>query len=311
MYYRFYTADVFTTKRFGGNQLAIFPHAEGLDTHAMRMVAREFNISETVFVFPPQDPNNTRRLRIFTPSTELPFAGHPTIGIAFTLAAIREIPLYGESTLIKFEEEVGIVTVKISTKDGKPTFAQLVAAVLPEFGPQPPDTDTLASVLSIEANDILSGEFSPQAVSCGVPFLFIPLKDRGALGRAHLNREKWQEHISQYWAPHLYLFTFDAEHPECSIRARMFAPAMGISEDPATGAGATALGGYLGTRDPIANGTLQWIIEQGIEVGRPSKLEVETDKENGHITAIRVGGSCVMVSEGLINISLEHETGKP
>ncbi|NPV75770.1 MAG: PhzF family phenazine biosynthesis protein [Anaerolineae bacterium] len=309
MYYRFYTADVFTTKQFGGNQLAIFPHAEGLDTHSMHMVAREFNISETVFVFPPEDPDNTRHLRIFTPSIELPFAGHPSIGTAFTLAAIQEIPLYGESMEVKFEEEVGIVTVNIFTKDGKPTFAQLVAAVLPKFGPPPPDTKILASVLSIESNDILKNDFSPQAVSCGVPFLFIPLKDRSALSRAHLNREKWREHLSHYWAPHLYLFTLDAGDPECSIRARMFAPAMGISEDPATGAGATALGGYLGSRNPQTDGMLKWIIEQGIEMGRPSKLEVETDKKNGQITAIRVGGSCVMVSEGLINISLGHETG--
>lgn len=310
MYYRFYTVDVFTTKRFGGNQLAIFPHAEGLDTHSMRMVAREFNISETVFVFPPQDPNNTRRLRIFTPSTELPFAGHPTIGTAFTLAATHEIPLSGESTMIQFEEEVGIVPVKIIAKDDKPVFAQLVAAILPEFGPPPPDVNMLASMLSIDANDIMSEGFEPQAVSCGLPCLFIPLKDRNILNRAHLNRELWQEHLADYWAPHLYLFTFDVERPESNIRARMFAPGMGINEDPATGAGATALGGYLGSRDLQTDGTLQWVIEQGIEMGRPSKLEVETDKENGQITAIRVGGSCVMVSEGFINISLEHETGK-
>lgn len=310
MYYRFYTVDVFTTKRFGGNQLALFPHADGLDSDSMRMVAREFNISETVFVFPPEDPNNTRRLRIFTPSTELPFAGHPTIGTAFTLAAIGEIPFQDESVEIRFEEEVGIVSVKILAKDGKPTFAQLVAAMLPESGPPPPDAETLASILSIDANDILSGEFAPEAVSCGVPFLFIPLKDLATLSRAHLNRELWQKHISHYWAPHLYLFTFETGNPESNIRARLFAPAMGISEDPATGAGATALGGYLGSRDPRTDGTLQWIIEQGIEMGRPSKLEVKTDKENDQITAIRVGGSCVMVSEGLINISLEHEAGK-
>lgn len=308
MYYRFYTADVFTLKRFGGNQLAVFPHAEGLDTKSMRLVAREINITETVFVFPPRDPRNTRRIRIFTPSTELPFAGHPTIGTAFVLAMNGEIPLFGESVLVALEEGIGLVNVRIRIKNGKPAFTQLYSAIPPEFGPQPPGNDTLAKLLSIDADDILDGRFMPQAVSCGVPFLFIPLRDLNALNRAHLNHELWENYLQNYWAPHVFLLTFNTEQSEIDIRARVFAPGIAIHEDPATGSAATALGGYLGNNDQTWNGTIKWVVEQGVEMGRPSIMEVEADKVNGEVVRTRVGGSSVMISEGLINITPELET---
>lgn len=305
MHYRFYTVDVFTTRRFGGNQLAVFPHAQGLDDISMNLVARELKISETVFVFPPENPAHTRRLRIFTPATELPFAGHPTIGTAFVLAETGEIPLNSETTLITFEEDVGLVEVTIKKIAGKPHYVFLTAAVQPEFNPAPP-AEVIASVLSIHPEDILQEGWEPQAVSCGVPFLFVPLKNLDALGRAHLNRDIWEKTLEGTWAPHLFLFTFETGQEGVDLRARMFAPAMGISEDPATGAAATALAGYLGVRDSKTNGTLYWVVEQGFEMGRPSTLHVEAEKVNGDIIAIRVGGSSVMISEGLINIPTER-----
>lgn len=178
----FHTLDVFTDHVFGGNPLAVFPHALGLETEQMQAVARELNLSETVFVLPPDHAVHTRRLRIFTPGTELPFAGHPTVGTAHLLAAIGEIPLDGAETQIVFEEGVGPVPVTVRASDGQPISAQLSAARLPEFGPAAPSIADIADVLSLETRDIASDP-PPAAVSCGVPFLFVMLTSLEALAR--------------------------------------------------------------------------------------------------------------------------------
>jgi trans-2,3-dihydro-3-hydroxyanthranilate isomerase len=162
-------------------------------------------------------------------------------------------------------------------------------------------------MLSLHESDLLAGDYAPQAVSCGVPFLFIPLRSRAALQRARVRRERWEQELSSYWAPHLYLISFDPELPGSHLRARMFAPAMGIAEDPATGAAATALGGYLGLREAAVSGSFRWMVEQGFEMGRPSLLEVEADKVDRQIQAVRVGGASVMVAEGSMEIPLPAE----
>jgi trans-2,3-dihydro-3-hydroxyanthranilate isomerase len=302
MRYRFYTADVFTDRAFGGNPLAVFPDGRDLSSEQMQRVARELNLSETVFVCPAERPRHTRRLRIFTPSAELPFAGHPTIGTAHVLASIGEIALERDVTNIVFEEGVGSVPVRIHARDGRPIFAQLAAPRLPEFGPPPPSLETIAATVSLCPSDLLRAEAGPQAVSCGVPFLFVPVRDKEAIRRVRVNREQWERSLSSYWAPHLYVFAYDAEVNGSSLRARMFAPALGIEEDPATGAAATALAGYLGVRDGRSDATLRWRIEQGFEMGRPSILHVEADKRDGAIISIRVGGASVLVSEGTMEV---------
>ena len=300
--YRFLTADVFTDRVFGGNPLAVFPDGEGLTTAQMQRVARELNISETVFVLPPKVAAHTRRLRIFTPATELPFAGHPTVGTAFVLATIGEIALESEVTGIVFEEGVGPVPVTVRGSKGQPQFAQLSVAQLPEFGGDMPSIEIIAAALSLEPEDILTGDAAPQVVSCGVPFLFVPVASRAALGRARMRRDLWETHLAESAGPQTFVFCYDPELPGSHIRSRMFAPAMGIEEDPATGAAASALSGYLASRDGTAEGTLAWTVEQGFEMGRPSLLEIEADKAGGEITAVRVGGRSVMVSEGSMEI---------
>lgn len=298
MQYRFYTADVFTDQPYGGNPLAVLPDAQGLDTAQMQLLAREFNLSETVFVFPPADPAHTRSLRIFTPGAELPFAGHPTVGTAHVLAAVGEIALSGERTEIVFEEGVGPVPVTISARDGVPVFAQLTAARLPAFGPPAPAADSVAALLSLTMND-LHATWPIQAVSCGVPFLFVPLQDRAALARARLNTALWETMLANFWAPSVFPFTLDAHDP-AQIYARMFAPVMGIVEDPATGAAATALAGYLAAREPGGAERLHWTVNQGVEMGRPSRLFVEAERREGQLTAIRVGGATVIISHGTL-----------
>lgn len=300
MGYKFYTGDVFTEKMFGGNPLAVFPQASGLTSEQMQKIAREFNLSETVFVLPPETPTGTRRLRIFTPGAELPFAGHPTVGTAYILAALGEISLTGAETKIIFEEGVGLVPVMIRAEDGKAVYSELTPAKLPEYGPPPPLNEKLAAMLSLDVADFFdSDNQQPQAISCGVGFLFIPLVSVEVLKKAKLNLQIWQEILADYFAPHVYMFVYEGGEEEAKVRARMFAPALGIEEDPATGSAATALAGYLAPRNLSQEGTSHWIIAQGVEMGRPSILHLEWDVSQGTITEIRVGGSSVLVSEGV------------
>ena len=297
MPYTFYTADVFTDTLFGGNQLGVLPDARGLTDAQMLGITREFNYSESTFVFPPNDPANTRRVRIFTPGGEIPFAGHPTVGTAHVLAAIGEVPLTGPETRIVLEENVGPVSVLIRARDGKPDFAQLSVAKLPEVTDPGVSRERLAAILSIEPDDMLDGAYSPQTVSCGLPFLLVPLRDRKAVARSRLRMDQWEESLQGTLSEMVMVFAADPERPGSDMRARMYAPAVNVPEDPATGSACACLAGYLAARTP-RDGTLRWVVEQGFEMGRPSILEIEADKDNGRITAIRVGGRTVLVSKG-------------
>ncbi len=299
---RFITADVFTDTRFGGNQLAVLPNAPELSSELMLSIAREFNYSETVFVQPPERPFNTRKLRIFTPGGEVPFAGHPTVGSAHVLTAIGEVPLTGDETRITFEEGVGIVPVRIVARDGAPVFCQLSAAKLPEVGPPLPPNADLAAMLGLEEDDILSDTLHPQSVSCGLPFAFIPLRDRHTVARARLNLERWERTLKGHWADMVFIMSLDAQYPSSDVHARMFGPGAAVPEDPATGSACAALGGYLAMRAHERNATLRWVVEQGFEMGRPSILDVEADVADGKVTGVRVGGSSVLVMEGTLRV---------
>jgi trans-2,3-dihydro-3-hydroxyanthranilate isomerase len=307
--FSYHTADVFTDIPFGGNQLAVIPDAGRITPEQMLQVTREFNFSETVFVFPPETPTGTRRLRIFNPGGEMPFAGHPTVGTAFVLACTGEIKLDGPETRIIFEEGVGPVPVLIRAEKGRPVFTQLTAAKIPERGPAPTDAAVLADVLSLEPSDILyDSVFTPEAVSAGLPFLFIPLRSLDALGRARVRKDVWERMLEDSWASEMFVFVEDAESVKRGgvragdgvIRARMFAPTLGISEDPATGSAAAAFGGYVASRSTKRDGMLKCLIHQGVEMGRPSRLEVEVDAVGGEVKAVRVGGASVLVSSGTL-----------
>jgi trans-2,3-dihydro-3-hydroxyanthranilate isomerase len=298
----YYTADVFTDRRFGGNQLAVFPDARQIASDLMPQIAREFNYSETTFVLPPTDPSHTARVRIFTPGGELQFAGHPTVGTAHVLATIGVVPLTGPETQIVFEEGVGPVPVTIRAKNGQPEFATLSVAKLPEVGPPPPSRDALAAMLSLSKDDVLHGDMAPESVSCGTPFLFVPLRNRDAVAKSRARPDLFETTLGSYVTDKVMVFAMDAERPGSDVRARMYAPRIGVPEDPATGSACVALGGYLAARDPRFDGTLRWVVEQGFEMGRPSILEVESDKKAGKIVAARVGGRTVMVCEGTMTI---------
>jgi trans-2,3-dihydro-3-hydroxyanthranilate isomerase len=197
------------------------------------------------------------------------------------------------------------VPVAIRAERGQPTFAQLSVAKLPELGPPPPPGEALAAVLGLAPDELLGGSWAPQAFSCGLPYLFVPLRDLAAVARARVRLELWETTLVGTWAPELFVFAAGGERAGTDYHARMFAPGLSVPEDPATGSASAALAGYLAARDPrrAGGGTLGWTVEQGFEMGRPSMLAVEADVAAGAVTAVRVGGATVLVSEGRMTIS--------
>lgn len=303
MRHRYYTADVFTSHAFGGNPLAVLPDARGLSADRMLEIAREFNYPETTFVLPAELPAHTRRVRIFTPGGEVPFAGHPTVGTAHVLAAAGEIRLSGSETAIVFEEGVGPVPVTIRAENGRPVHAELTVAKLPEIGPPPPSRAALAALLSLDEGDLLDGDWSPQALSCGLPFLFVALRSRDAVSRVDARLDLIRATLGEYWTQMVYAFAMEGERSGSDVHARMFAPTMGVPEDPATGSACAALAGYLAPRSPQhRDGERRWIIEQGFAMGRPSIIELTVELEGGRVTSVRVGGRSVMVCDGWIEV---------
>ncbi len=298
MRYLYYICDVFTDKRFGGNQLAVLPQAEGLSEEQMQQIAREFNFSESTFVFPPE-ANHTRKVRIFTPTTELPFAGHPNIGTAFALASAGEFGQLDTSTTVTFEEEAGLVPISIHRVQGKPIWCELAAPEALSLGKTVP-VEKLASAVSLSTDDIVSETHPPQVASVGLPFLFAELRDRATLERVRVDMDGLDSLAKEGVPPDVHLYIHSAD--EFDIRARMFAPLDGVPEDPATGSANCALAGLLSHYDERTTGSFNWRIAQGVEMGRPSVLDARTEKRDGTVVATRIGGACVLVSEGFINL---------
>ena len=301
MRYRYYIVDVFTDTAFGGNQLAVLPEAQGLDTDTMQRIAREFNFSETTFVLPPKDSANTHQVRIFTPQAELPFAGHPNVGTAFALAAQGHVDTTGGDLTLRFEELAGLVPVKVTLNNGKPVSSELTAPQAPRLG-QEFNAAPVAETLSLAEDDIISQQHKPRLSSTGNDILCIEIKDKEALARARIVLDKAEALLPRAQASGFYLYTHVNE-PDIDIRTRMFAPMHGILEDPATGSAAAALAGLLALLDSHDNAHLQWRIAQGIEMGRPSLIHASADKANGDVTAIRVAGSSVVMAEGWLHLA--------
>lgn len=295
----YHRVDVFTDRAFGGNPLAVFTNGRGLDTETMQAIAKEFNLSETTFVLPPGDPKHDWRVRIFTPGSELPMAGHPTVGTSFVLAREHMIPRGGRETDIVLEEGVGPVPVRIEFEEGEPSFAEMTQP-LPAFGPAIEDRASAASMLSLEEPD-LEAELPVQIVSCGVPFMYVPLRSLDAARRARPRADLMERVAEEHGIPpEVFLFTREAEHEGSTVHSRMFAPGLGITEDPATGAASGPLGCYLVKHGVLPAGDI--VSEQGIEMGRPSFIHIRIESEGEQITAVRVGGRCHFAGEGFIEV---------
>ncbi|MCG8427287.1 MAG: PhzF family phenazine biosynthesis protein [Chromatiales bacterium] len=299
MRYRYFTCDVFTEQRFGGNPLAVLPEARGLSDEQMQQITREFNFSESTFVFPAEQ-GNTRKVRIFTPTKEIAFAGHPNVGTAFVLANAGELGELADLTEVTFEEQAGVVPVSIHRKPGKPVWCELKVPGTLSLEETVP-VERVAKALSLTPEDITTEVHQPQNASVGgLSFIMVELTSREALAKISVNVAELEAMVAE--GMHHEIHAYVRADDEFDIRARMFAPLDGIPEDPATGSANCALVAMLSHYREEANGRFNWRIAQGVEMGRPSILEARTEKENGSVTGIWIGGSSVMVSEGYIEV---------
>jgi len=293
------TVDVFTDTAFGGNPLAVVFGAERLSAVQMQRIATEFNYAETTFVVPPQNPAHTARVRIFTPTTEVPFAGHPNVGTATVLAWRGEAFGRPVGERVLFEETAGLVPVDIIRDAGTPVGATLTA-------PQPfrrlgeADVTEVAACLGLRPAQIRDDRHAPVIGTVGLPFLLVELADRAALAvaRAVVSAIRSSPTVAPVKDIHCYVRTGGADGFD--LRTRMFAPLDGVPEDPATGSANAALTGLLAELGGPADGTLRLRIAQGVEMGRPSLLLSEADRSAGVTTAIRIGGRCVAIRRGEI-----------
>jgi trans-2,3-dihydro-3-hydroxyanthranilate isomerase len=298
MQFAYSILDVFTEQPFAGNPLAVVLNADALDTARMQAIAREFNLSETVFLQSPRVDNGLVHARIFTPAKELPFAGHPTVGAACLLSLIGSAP-QGEDVSFVIEEGVGPVPVRVRRAPDRAAYAELTAAQLPEFAAEAADPVAIAQILGLDAADLGNNNEGVRAVSCGVPFMLVPVRSPEVLAGVDLDLVAWRQTLAGSWAQELYVYTRGYEG---ELRARMFAPAMGIAEDPATGAAAAALAGALASDSPVVEGRLHWVIHQGVEMGRPSQLHISAERAGSAVTAVRVGGYAVRIAEGTLTV---------
>jgi trans-2,3-dihydro-3-hydroxyanthranilate isomerase len=301
----YHVLDVFTDQRFGGNPLAVVLDADVLDGARMQVIAREFNLSETVFVLKPQNKAHTARVRIFTPSAELPFAGHPTVGTAALLAEVRSPAANdnghtGRDALIVLEEGIGPVRVGVRVRAGVAPFAEFDAPKLPEETGVLPATERLAGALSLIPTEIGFENHRPTRFSAGNTMAFVPVASLQAMAKARVAPQHWDTVLKGQGLVGTFLYCRQTMHTASSFHARFFAPDFGVPEDPATGSAAVGFAGVIHRFDALPDGLHKPIVEQGLEMGRPSRITLSLQIERGKLHTVRIGGHAVRVAEGKI-----------
>jgi len=296
----FVTVDVFTDRKFGGNQLAVIPAGRDLTSAQMQAIAGEFNIAETTFVLPPQDRAHTAQVRIFTPRAELPFAGHPNIGTAYVLAKESERVGGTVNDPIIFEEKAGLVRLDL-LKEGASVVGARLAPPQPLSCGDDVNAEIIAAACSLAVDDIETTNHPPRIASCGVPFTFAELKTRAALAAAQPRTEVFTKHLPAEQITGVLLYVYD-RRDGFDLQVRMFAPLYGIPEDPATGSGNVALAGLLASLRPEPELKLALRIAQGVDLGRPSLLEASAEKRGGKIVGMAIGGHCVPMMRGVLEV---------
>jgi trans-2,3-dihydro-3-hydroxyanthranilate isomerase len=292
--YRYLHYDVFTDRRFGGNQLAVFPEAEGLPTQTMQQIAREIGFAETTFVTGPERQDADVRMRIFTPGVEMPMAGHPVVGSTFALARDGAIAR-GRRDWV-FGLNIGHTPVELEWRGESLGFVWMTQR-LPEFGPRFDDLSTVARAIGVREDDIRQTGLPIEQVSCGVPFVLVPLTTRAAVDRAQPDAR-----LLNFEA---YLFTTDREGASdpATAYSRMFAPGLGVAEDPATGSASGPLGAYLVKHGVVRREQAGAMLNlQGARMGRPSWIHISIELANGDTSRVRVGGTAVFVAEGTMEV---------
>jgi trans-2,3-dihydro-3-hydroxyanthranilate isomerase len=290
--YDFEIWDVFTDRRFAGNQLAVLLDARGLSAEQMQTITREFNFAESTFVLPPENPAHTARVRIFTPGYEMPFAGHPTVGTSIAIARARK--LSGE---LKLELKAGLFPVKVDLDRPAP-FAQFQNPNDPSERRKAPAADIIEAALSLDKGALDVASHKPRRIGAGIDFVYVKASLDAVRG-AKLNSGAWQK-LKLEEIVGVLLYAEGGEAKDATYHVRMFAPDAGVWEDPATGSAACALPGQIALSRKLADGPHHWVIEQGFELGRPSRIEVEFDAVGGKPTRVRVGGSASFVARGQI-----------
>ena len=296
---RYFLLDVFTDSRYGGNQLAIFPEGQFVRKPLMARIARELQLSETVFVVPPSKKEHHFKMKIFTPTMELPTAGHPTIGTAFFM--VRHIPFDEEASSLDLliEQQVGTIRASVSLEEGAPIFSDMLMP-RPEFMDTFKERKEFAEMLGLKEDAL--DDLPIDMISCGVPFTFIPIRSMSCMQKIQLDLSKWQELKDRLGVSFIYAFTRETTRPHSHVHGRMFAPEAGILEDAATGAANGPLGCYLYEYRllPHHSDDLEIISEQGFEMGRPSIIHINVKGYDGKINEVKIGGKCVLVGQGQI-----------
>lgn len=297
---KFFTLDVFTNRAMAGNPLAVVIESEGLDDRTMQLIAREFALSETVFLLPPTLQTTRASLRIFTPARELPFAGHPTVGTSVLIALLTNAGETGATFIL--EEKVGLVPVAARTIGVSAGEAIFSLPRLPERIDDATSDVDLACALNLRTEEIGFDDHRPSVFSAGVGFTFVPVRDAATVAAARIDHSHWREAIRPKDHANAFVYcrqTVDRGH---HYHARMFAPDLGVGEDPATGSAVAAFAGVIMAYDKPQDGQHRFVIEQGYEMGRPSQITLEMEVKNGELISARIGGSAVIVSEGALHI---------
>jgi trans-2,3-dihydro-3-hydroxyanthranilate isomerase len=292
----FATLDVFTDKRFAGNPLAVVLDADELQAETMQSIAREFGYPETVFVLKPDALGSTARVRIFTPATEMAFAGHPTVGTALVLALLGR----GDAGNIVLEEKIGVIHCTVKPQGDRSGHARFLLPDMPRGAGSPAPTVAIAAALGLSVNDIGFDRFVPARWSVGNAFTFVPVRDLEAIRKCRVNDPAWDAAFELGGRTSAYVFCGETLDPANQFHARMFAPRLGVLEDPATGSAVAAMAGLCVRTLALDQGEHRFVVEQGHAMGRPSLIELVLTMRSGLLRLATIGGSAVVVTEGTI-----------
>ncbi|WP_088347038.1 MULTISPECIES: PhzF family phenazine biosynthesis protein [Rhodomicrobium] len=300
---RYTLLHVFTKQPDGGNPLAVMSEVDGLDDAAMQAIAHRIGLSETVFVFPPKNPAHLASIRIFTPASELPFAGHPTVGTAICLTQERIWRDKGTEfdALAVLECKGGILRVAVRPGSGT-AFAEFDAPTLPYESGEAAPSDRLAAALGLAPSEIGFENFRPRRFTAGNAFTFVPVAGLTAMGRAHVVPAFWDQAFGGDSHPAAYLYCRETLQHKAGFHARAFVPGMGVPEDPATGSAAAAFAGIINLFDGPPEGVYRTVIEQGIEMGRPSEIFLEFEVKGRAIRGVRIGGYAMIVGQETVAV---------
>jgi len=299
----YFIADVFTKQLFNGAQIAVFPKADGLSATTMQLLAKELNLSETVFVFHPKGDVNKRKMRVFSPIKELDFAGHPIIATAYVLGLCGDIPLRDDITPVILEQKIGPIDVNITSVDGKPTFIQFartVASIVDRFAPT---DEELASFLTIKQSELDHKKYSPRLVSCGFPYLIVPVWNYETVRKAKFNSVAWSQSIApQTAAQEILLFAPKTPYADSDFNARLLGPHIGLYDDPPIGSAMPAFASYLCSFEHTQKGTHVFAVDRGDAESRRSVINLEMDNKGHEQLPLRVGGEAVLFAQGTIDL---------